>query len=149
MKAGVDYIGVGLGVAIVNEKGEILLMKRSPKSQNEINTWALIGGRLEFGETMIEGIQRETMEEVGVEIEIVDQLPAYDHIYPEIKQHWIGTVFIAKLKSGTPTNNEPDKCEEIGWFNLESLPSPLADMSAKAIKYLQDKKLTLPVNMRN
>ena len=149
MKAGVDYIGVGLGVAIINEKGEMLLMKRSEKSQNEVGTWALIGGRLEFGETMTQGIKRETMEEVGVEIEILDQLPAYDHIYPALNQHWIGTVFIAKLKNGTPNNNEPDKCSEIGWFALESLPSPLADMSAKAIKFLQDKKLTLPVNMRN
>ena len=139
MKAGTDYIGVGLGVAILNEKGEVLLMKRSSKSQNEAGTWALIGGRLEFGETLIEGIKRETREEIGVEIEIIKQLPAHDHMPPGENQHWVGNVFIAKLTSGTPINNEPEKCEEIAWFALDNLPTPLADMSAKAIKYLQNK----------
>src|SRR3989338_1504680 len=48
--AGVDYIGVGVGVLIVNDKNETLLMKRGPKCRNLVGYWNRPGGTMEFGE---------------------------------------------------------------------------------------------------
>jgi peptidase E len=41
MKKGIDYIGVGAGAMIFNEKGEVFLAKRGPKSRNEAGKWDL------------------------------------------------------------------------------------------------------------
>ncbi len=127
MKAGVDYIGVSAGAFMLNNKGEILLCKRSMLAQNEKGKWEAPGGQIHFGETRIEAIKREIKEELGVEIKIIRVLHATDEILKHDKQHWIPTTFIAKIKKGhTPKIMEPKKCDEIGWFNLKNLPSPIS-----------------------
>ncbi len=140
MKAGKDYIGVGLGVAIFNDKGEVLLMKRGKKCYNEIGTWALIGGKLDFGETLHQGIIREVLEKIDVRIEIDSNLLFYDHILPAENQHWVAHIFTAHATSGIPKIMEPEKCDELAWFSLDNLPSPIAQMSQKALDYLTNKK---------
>jgi ADP-ribose pyrophosphatase YjhB (NUDIX family) len=67
------------------------------------------------------------MEEYGAEIEIIEQWLSSDHIIPVDKQHWLATTFLAKFKEGQePKIMEPEKCDEIGWFNLKALPTPLS-----------------------
>lgn len=50
MKKGKDYIGVGIGAAIINQEGKIFLHKRGKKARNESGKWGLPGGALKFGE---------------------------------------------------------------------------------------------------
>lgn len=140
MIPGKDYIGVGVGVAIFNDSGEVLLMKRGEKSKNEVGKWILIGGTVDFGETLREAAIRETREELAIEIEIDEQLPAHDHVLPDENQHWVTNVFKAHIVTGTPTIQEPEKCSEIGWFSLDKLPSPIAKASQKALEYFRQKK---------
>ena len=54
------------GAMIVRE-GEILLGRRSPHRRICPNTWDLIGGHLEAGETADQALVRELGEEIGVE----------------------------------------------------------------------------------
>ncbi len=127
MQQGVDYVGVSAGTMLLNDKGEVFLSKRSRKSRNERGHWETPGGSVEFGETLAETAKREMMEEYGVEIEIIERFPAYDHLLPDEKQHWVATTFLAHLKSGqVPKIMEPDKCDAIGWFALDKLPVPLS-----------------------
>ena len=127
MKKGIDYIGVFAGAIIFNDKGEIFLSKRSQNTKNEKGCWETPGGSVELGETLEQATKREIMEEYGAEIEIIEQWPASDHLIPDEKQHWVATIFLAKFKSGQePKIMEPDKCDEIGWFNLKELPTPLS-----------------------
>lgn len=127
MKKGIDYIGVSAGAIIFNDKGEIFLSKRSQNTKNEKGHWETPGGSVEFGETLEQGVKREMMEEYGAEIEITEQWLSSDHIIPADKQHWLATTFLAKFKSGQePKIMEPEKCDEIGWFNLNNLPKPLS-----------------------
>lgn len=127
MKKGIDYIGVSAGAIIFNNKGEIFLSKRSQNTKNERGCWETPGGSVEFGETLEQATKREIMEEYSAEIEIIEQWPASDHLIPDEKQHWVATTFLAKFKPGQePKIMEPDKCDEIGWFNLNKLPVPLS-----------------------
>ena len=126
MKAGKDYIGVGCGVFIYNEKGEVLLQKRSKKSKNEVGLWNKMGGAVEFGETIEEALKREAFEEVGVEIDDIEFLSYTDHILHDEKQHWLGMNFMACIKTGTPKNMEPEKQDEIRWFKFDEVPEHLA-----------------------
>jgi len=54
------------GACITNEKGELLLQKRS----NTENIWGLPGGALEVGESIEEAAIREVKEETGLDIEV-------------------------------------------------------------------------------
>ena len=127
MKQGVDYIGVSCGAMIFNDKGQLFLSKRSQNCKNERGCWENPGGSVEFGETLEQAVRREIMEEYGADIEITEQFPAADHLIPAEGQHWVATTFLARFKPDqTPKIMEPDKCDEIGWFDLNALPAPLS-----------------------
>ena len=54
-------------VFVVNDKGEIILQKRSPEKQTNPNKWtASASGHLSSGDSDIEGALRELEEEIGV-----------------------------------------------------------------------------------
>lgn len=129
MKPGVDYIGVAVGAMIFDDQGRLFLSKRSQNVRNERGCWEMPGGKVEFGERLQEAVKREIKEEFGVEIEVIEQFPAADHILPEENQHWVPTTFRVKIIKGKPKIIEPDKCDGIGWFDLDNLPKPLSQIS--------------------
>lgn len=126
MKPGCDYIGVGVGAMIFNARGEVFLAQRGPKANNERGCWEFPGGRVEFGEKLVDAIRREIREEYSMDIEITALLSVDDHILPDEGQHWVSPTFLAKHLHGEPRINEPEKCTGIGWFSLEKLPVPLS-----------------------
>lgn len=134
---GKDYIGVGVGAIIINDKGELFLAKRGPKAKNERGTWEFPGGGIEFGEIMVDCIKREIFEEYGIKIELTDQLEAIDHLIPDEKQHWVAITFIAKIVKGTPKIQEIEKCDQIGWFEINKLPKPLSLVSTASLDLLK------------
>lgn len=135
MKKGVDYIGVSAGAMVFNAKGELFLSKRSQNCKNERGHWETPGGGVEFGETLEQAVKREMLEEYGAEIEIIEQFPAADHLISIEGQHWVATTFLARFKpSHVPKIMEPDRCDEIGWFALGKLPSPLSIITQADLK---------------
>lgn len=140
MKAGVDYIGVAVGLFIINDRGEVFLTKRSKEVTNERGTWEIPGGKVHFGETLQDAAKREAKEEYGIDIELVEQFPAQNHLLPEEKQHWVPTCFRAKIV-GTkkPKIMEPSKCDAIGWFSFSKLPKPLSIITKIDIDYYKER----------
>lgn len=127
MQIGKDYIGVSVGALIFNEKGEVLLGKRSLKTRNEQGKWEAPGGAVDFNESRDVAIRREIQEEFGVDIDITGLLHVSDEILKDQGQHWVATTYLAKIKDNqTPKIMEPEKCDEIGWFALDKLPSPIS-----------------------
>ena len=53
---------------IMNEKGEILLQKRSSNKKKNPNKWAKTGGQVDSGESVENAIFREVKEELGISI---------------------------------------------------------------------------------
>lgn len=62
------YISV-VGVVILNEANEILLQRRSSNKRVNPNKWGICGGKVDFGETLLDAVVRETFEEIGVLLE--------------------------------------------------------------------------------
>lgn len=135
MRPGIDYVGVSVGALIVNDRGEIFLTKRGMKATNERGTWEIPGGKVHFGEMLEDAIKREMKEEYGVDIVLTYQFPAQNHLIPDESQHWVPTCFIAKFVRGQmPKIMEPEKCDAIGWFALDHLPSPLSIITTLDMK---------------
>ncbi len=126
MKPGKDFIGVGVGAFILNDKEELLMVLRAKNAKAEPNTWMIPGGSIDFNEKIEDAVMREIKEEIGVDIEIVDLLNVVNHILPEEKQHWLSPTFICRIKSGTPKIMEPHKHNGLRWFKLDDMPENLS-----------------------
>ncbi len=119
MKRGKDYIGVGVGAFIFNNEGRIFITKRGRGAQNELGKWQIPGGAVEFNETCEDAAKRETLEETGMEIEVIELLHVSNHIWPDQGHHWVTPSYICRHLKGEPQILETDKCEAIGWFTFE------------------------------
>lgn len=144
MKKGYDYVGVGIGSAVIRD-GKVFLSLRGEKAKNERGKWETPGGGLDQWETMAQTIVREFKEEFGTEIEVVEELIAKDHIMLDEGQHWVAICFICRLIGKEPAILEPEKCAQIGWFTLdeaEKLPLTVpAQTDIKKLKKLYPKGL--------
>jgi len=134
MKAGIDHIGVGCGAIIVNDKDEVLLVKRSQNSRTEPGQWSRPGGQVEFGEHGATATEREVEEETGIKVKVVRPLEFTEVIDGDNGgKHWVALGYLARHVSGEPVNREPDKHEDIRWFPLEGLPENLTSYTRNAI----------------
>lgn len=111
---------VGAGVVIIRD-GMTLLAKR--KGSHASGVWGSMGGHVEFGESPTLAVTREAREELGIEIGNFVFASCTSMI--KYGRHYIDISFTAEIISGEPSIKEPDKIEEIGWFPLDVLPSPL------------------------
>ena len=114
----------GIGVIILKED-KILLGKRI--GNHGYGTWAVPGGHIEQFETLKEAGLRETKEETGLDIELIDEYPiaTTNNIFWEERKHTVTLFLRANYIGGTPKITEPDKCEKWDWFKWNNLPHPL------------------------
>lgn len=134
MTPGVDYIGVGCGALIINNKNKTLLLKRGIKSRNQAGYWSKPGGTVEFGEKIEDAIKREIKEEFDIDIELIKFLGFTNHIIKEENQHWLSISYLARIIKGAPRNMEPHKHDEIGWFSFDNLPEKLTETTGELIE---------------
>ncbi len=76
-----DY-GLTMRGIIKNSDGEILILKRHPKSRTDPDTWELPGGKMEAGEFFDDALMREIKEETNLDCKVGDLAIAIQHDYP-------------------------------------------------------------------
>ena len=104
-----------------NPINKVLMAKHS---YHNTHRYTLIAGFLEAGESVEEGVQREVMEEVGIEVEDIQYFGSQSWPFPNSLM--IGC--ICKYKSGEikVDDNEILKAK---WFKKEDIPKPPSDIS--------------------
>ena len=139
LKPGIDHVGVSTSFICHDGRGRFLLHKRSKNCRDGQGTWDVGGGKLEFGLTLEENVLREVMEEYGCAGKIQEQLPSFCHFAQqgERKTHWVAVPFIIQVDARYVRLNEPEKMDEIGWFTLDDLPSPLHPGTEVELKELR------------
>jgi 8-oxo-dGTP pyrophosphatase MutT (NUDIX family) len=106
------------GVLLVCED-KFLLGQRS-KNTSFPNCWSLFGGTIEDGETILEGVKRELMEET--------QIDSKDIKYELFEEQWsMGYPYYFYIgycdKEYECKLN--DENQDWGWFSINDLPKPL------------------------
>ena len=97
--------------------------------------WASVAGHVERGESVFEAARREALEEVGItDVELVpwcamQRTGATGDPIDELVDYF----FTSTTWTGTPRIVEPQKCAELGWFNLSALPSPVVPHELRVI----------------
>lgn len=123
---------VGVGVLVTNSQGDVLLTLR--KRAPEAGRWSIVGGKVEFMERIEDAARRETLEESGLNVEL---LCVTDHLLPDEQDHWVAPAYYARIVGGTLRNTEPDKTEAIRFFPLNALPEKLTFTAQSAITALE------------
>lgn len=70
---------VGVGGVLI-EDGKALLIRRG--SEPLLGQWSIPGGTLELGETIVEGVARELLEETGIAVKVLDLIEVFERINP-------------------------------------------------------------------
>ncbi len=109
---------------IWGDDGRLLIARRLPDDMLG-GMWEFPGGRCEPGESLAECLRREIREELGLEIEIGDQLAMVRHAY----SHFRITLHVFHCR---PVGGEPQalECAECRWVSVGELPGfpfPVAD----------------------
>ena len=104
-----------VNVAVTNDAGEVLLIRRSDN-----DNWALPGGAVDIGESLTQAAVRETREESGIECEITGLSgiytdPGHVMLYTsngEVRQEF-SIVLTARAVGGQPTPS--NETTEVRW----------------------------------
>jgi len=142
-KRGFNFIGVNCVFWCHDKNNRILMHKRSKNCRDEQGRWDCGAGSMEFGETFEETVAREVEEEYGTKpLEIV-YITSSNVLrkHNGRKTHWIKNLHWVLVDPKKVKNNDPEKIDEIGWFNINKLPKPLhsqidieIDLSKKYLK---------------
>jgi ADP-ribose pyrophosphatase YjhB (NUDIX family) len=123
---------VGCDVFVLNDKNEVLLIKR-----RDNGFWATPGGCHDLGETRKQCAERECFEESGYKVKVTDLLGVYssncyEYInYPWKENEFAHILFAAEITGGTPTTS--NETTQIGWFSENEIP-PISDGHEPRIK---------------
>lgn len=116
----VNSIVAAASAVLTDKEGKIVMHKR-----RDNNLWSLLGGAMEYGESINDTIIREIKEESGFEAEVVKLVGIYtdpNHIIEysngEVRQQF-SVCFHCSIKSGELTISNESK--ELGFFNKEEL----------------------------
>jgi len=115
-------VRVGLAVFIFKD-GKFLMLKR--RGAHGSGTWAPPGGHVEFGESFEDTARREAKEETGLSIKNIRYGTLTNDPLLEEDKHYVTIWMLSDADRGVEHIMEPDKCEEMKWCDLSTLPSPL------------------------
>jgi NAD+ diphosphatase len=97
-----------------------LLLGLGHSAENKDAIYAVTGGHWESGETLVDAVKRETLEEAGVTIRDVRLVSVYEFFNPEKRKSYVSLGFEAIIDSGEPTVMEPDKKSSWGWYTPDA-----------------------------
>jgi len=125
--------GVGVGVLIFNDEGQLLLGKR--KGSHGEGEYSVPGGWVEYGETLKATAVRELKEEVDLyvteeELHFLKFEESFEYMPKHIINFGFKLIYTGRRQ---PKLLEPEKCEGWGWYDLDSLPEPIGTLTQNLI----------------
>lgn len=110
-------------VDIIIELGDrpgrpIILIER----RNDPLGWALPGGFVDYGESVETAAIREAQEEIGLEVELIEQFHVYSDPNRDPRQHTLSVVFLATA-TGEP--QAADDAKNLDCFESWRIPTTL------------------------
>ena len=104
--------------AVIVREGRVLLVHDGGDAEAG---WDLPGGFLLYGEPPEDGLRREVLEELGVDIEVGRLLAAIVDRYGDAREFSLNLFYEASIEAGRPrAAAEVAACE---WFLLDDLPA--------------------------
>lgn len=107
--------------AAIFRNGEVLVVRRAGAPAKGL--WTLPGGRVEVGETLVDALKREIVEETALTIDVIGLAGYREIILPqavsERGRHFVILPFAARWISGEPVLNE--ELSDGRWMPVEAV----------------------------
>lgn len=114
----------------------ILLLRRFNTGFEDGN-YSVPAGHLDGDETVRMAAQREALEEIGVHIEI-EEIDFASVMHRRSDDERVDFFVHVKKWQGGPYNAEPNKCDELRWYDQDELPENTIPYVRKAIRNYLD-----------
>src|SRR5258706_3443426 len=112
-------------------ENQILLLRRFNTGFRD-GEYSVPAGHLDGGETVMDAAAREAKEEVGVKIEVSDM--TFSSVMHRIEDDERVDFFVYVRKwQGEPFNAEPDKCDDLRWVGINTLPANIIPYVKQAL----------------
>ena len=127
-----------IAVWIMNEKGEILLQKRSPNKKQGANNWSTsCAGHVDIGEEPIKAAIREIREELGIPVKEDDLKHLFTAKNKRVLTNSFNNIFcyLYFLKVNTPIEEftiDTEEVSEIKYIPFEEFEQLVKDKPANA-----------------
>ncbi len=116
---------------------EILLSRRFHTGYRD-GDYSVPAGHLDGGESVVEAGCREALEEVGVQLKGEDLV--FSGVMHRIEdEDRVDFFFAVRAWPSEPFNNEPEKCDDVRWFDMEALPENTVPYVRQAIQNYRSK----------
>lgn len=109
-------------VYLILIKDEKTLLSRRFNTGWMDGKYSLIAGHLDGNETVFNTMIREAFEEAGVKVAKEDLKPVKVLHRNSGDQEYMDFFFLAEKWEGEPQVKEPNKCDDMSWFPIDSLP---------------------------
>ncbi len=110
-----------IAVYLLLVKGGRVLMLRRYNTGFADGSYSMIAGHVEAGEDLKTSMIREAREEAGIDISPTD-LEVVGVIHSMSDREYVNFFLKASEWSGEVINMEPDKCDDLRWFDMADLP---------------------------
>jgi 8-oxo-dGTP diphosphatase len=124
---GIDFIGITVSFFCHDGEGNFLMNLRGPNCRDENGRWDIGGGGVEFDSTPEETLVKEIEEEYCTKV-LKYEFLGYRDVQREqkgVKTHWLSLDFRVLVDRKTVKNGEPHKFDDLQWFQLDTIPSPV------------------------
>lgn len=113
-------------VYLVLRKGDQVLLLRRANTGYQDGKYGLVAGHLDGDEAATAGMVREAKEEAGIDIDPTKL--KFVHFAHRLSrgqngQERVDLFYELTEWRGEITNVEPEKCDDLSWFDINSLPS--------------------------
>jgi 8-oxo-dGTP diphosphatase len=108
---------------IIQRDERVLLVKGSRGLT--VGRWTLPGGFVRFGEDPAQGLVREILEELGVQVQRLDLLSVRSKLGAHTRLHW--TMFFYRVEISGAIDPDPDEIAEAAFFSPQVAAQQLMD----------------------
>lgn len=122
---------------LLTREDHVLLLRRYNTGYEDGN-FSVPAGHLDGNETVIEAMIREASEEIGIHL-APSEARVVQVMHRFAEEERIDYFLEADRWSGEISLEEPDKCDHLEWFPVQSLPSNMVPYVAYGIRCWGDR----------
>ena len=130
-------------VYLVLRKNNKVLLSRRFNTGYQDGNYSKIAGHVDGDEPLTTAMAREALEEAGIVVpeagmQLIHTMHTRSEIPDSLDDERVDFYFAADTYKGDITIQEPHKCDDMSWFDLDALPENMVPRVKQALDHIRD-----------